>query len=233
MSTKTAEQILVNGSHTNGHAPVATPVVVPADSGVTAEDVKTMLTAQLEAAHKQAMLEAQSNVAIEIAEPEGFLAWDVFGLGPVELGAGVFPFSGPPYLPNQVIRVGDTALVATILVFGPGFTSFITPFAVPYQISYSTGDLKSWTLAEAALQGTNSGNLIPNLPFVVDVFEFTPTRAGLYEMNICAQILDATGGTAPPFAGFARSISKIEPLLFQPQPNVMIDTGIKFQVYEN
>lgn len=232
MSTKTANVVRINRRNGNGQAEASSEVQPVPVTGNTVEDIKSRVTAQLEAAYKEAMAMRQKDQA-EIAEPAGPFAWDVLAFGPIELGAQVFPFGGPPYFPNQIIRVGDTAVVVTVLVFGPLFTDVITKFRAPYEISYSTGDLKNWRPAGAELQGVNTGSLIPNLPFVVDVFEFTPQTASLYEMNICAQILDCEEGTAPPFAGYARRTTKIEPVIFLPEQNVLFDTGIKFQVYEN
>lgn len=231
MSTKTATKVRVSNGNGNGHVEALTLADAPLVSGNTVDDVKAMVTAHLEEAYKEAISSQKSSA--EIADPGGDFAWDVLGFGPIELGAGVFPFAGPPYLPNQVIRVGDTAVIVTVLVFSPQFTTVLTPFQVPYEIKYRTGDLTNWVLAPAEFQGENTGQLAPNVPFVVDVFEFTPTQAGIYELNISAQILDATGGTAPPFSGFARRIQKIEPLIFLPEEDVLYDTGIKFQVYEN
>jgi hypothetical protein len=192
----------------------------------TAADVKAMVEAELRAAYEKSLTLPKK----EIAEPEGPFGWDVLGFGPIQF-AGVFPFSGPPFLPNQIVRVNEQAFVVTILLFGPIFTAVLTPFLLPVEITYNTGELKNWTVGPANLQQTNNLNLINGLPFLVDVFPFTATQAGLFEMNICARILDAGGGNTPPFSGFARRIQKIEPILFQPQPNVVFDTGMKFQVY--
>jgi hypothetical protein len=204
---------------------VAREAAQPAPT-VTAEDVKAMVEAQLQAAYEQALAQQRA----EIAEPsEGIFRWDILGFGPIQIGTGVFPLDPPPYRPNQVMRVGELAFAVSIMILPPG--NPIHLFALPYEITYSTGNLKTWSLGPASLQHVSTGNWVPGVPFVVDVFPFVPDQEGLYETNISARILDAVGGNATPFSGFARSITKIEPALFLAEPLVMFDTGMRYQVY--
>ena len=99
-------------------------------------------------------------------------------------------------------------------------------------MTYGTGELKGWSSGPGELQHTSRGKLNPASPWVIDVFNFTARNAGLYEMNICARILGCDGDPAPPFSGFARSITKIDPSIFVFEPNTVYDSGMRFQVYE-
>lgn len=211
------------------HDAAATAPAPAVTAPKTAEDIKAMVEAQLRSAYEGALAKPQK----EIAEPGGIFAWDVLGFGPIQPGAGLFPFSGPPFLPNQVIRVGEQAYAISVLVFSPFFTATLTTFKLPVEITYSTGELKKWQLGPASLQfTTNTLHLIPGQPFLVHVFPFVADQEGLYEMNICARILDCEKSGTPPFSGFARRITKIEPVIFLPEQNVLFDTGMKFQVYK-
>lgn len=227
MAVKAKEEVTVRRGDEGSAVREAEEVVESAMAETTVEDVKAMVEAQLQSAYEKAAAQQQQ----EIAEPEGLFRWDVLGFGPLQFPVSTFP-GAPPYLPHQVIRVGESFFVATILLFGPAFTSILTPFRVPYEITYDTGEKKKWAEADPSLETTGTGNLIPGQPFVVNVVRFTPRQAGLYEMNICARILDCYQRGTPPFSGFARRIQKIEPLLFQPQPLVGFDHGMLFQVYD-
>jgi hypothetical protein len=198
----------------------------PARPGLTAADVKTMLEAQLRNAYEEALKKPST----QVAEPSGAFGWDVFGFGPIQLGATSFPFPGAPFLPHQIIRVGESGLVATVLVGGPLFTATVAQFLPPVEYTYTTGQLNTWTIGPANLQNMSNSNLSGN-PFDVDIFSFTPTVPGLYEMNINVRIKDSLGGNTPPFSGFASRIQKFDPGIFLPSPTVLFDTGIKFQVY--
>jgi hypothetical protein len=202
----------------------AAPAKAP---GKSAEDIKAEIEAMLQAAYEEALTRPKP----QQADPGPPFEWDVFGFGPIQVGTGAFPFTGPPYLPHQVVRVGETAFIVTILLFGPVVTGVLTPFLLPVEVRYNTGNLTTWSLGPANLQQVNNLNLINGLPFLVDVFGFTATTPGTYEMNIRARIQDAGGGNTPPFAGFARRIQKIDPGLFFPEPGVTFDTGLKFEVY--
>ncbi|HKQ74720.1 MAG TPA: hypothetical protein VJ810_13595 [Blastocatellia bacterium] len=212
------------GEYASQQATGAAPA--PARPGLTAADVRSMLEAQLRNAYEEAL----KTPSTEVAEPSGAFGWDVFGFGPIQLGATAFPFPGAPFLPHQIIRVGESALVATVLVGGPLFTATVAQFLPPVEYTYTTGQLNTWTIGPANLQNVSNSNLSGN-PFDVDIFSFTPTIPGLYEMNINVRIKDSLGGNTPPFSGFASRIQKFDPGIFLPSPTVLFDTGIKFQVY--
>lgn len=192
---------------------------------MTAEDLQAMLEAQLQSAYEEAMAR-RDELAPEVAEP--FPMWNLYAIGPIQLGAGLWGTGAPPpYVPHQVIRVGEQALVATVLIVA--FPLY--QFGLPYEVTYGTGELKSWQLGPPDLQYVSNGNLNPTSPFVVDIFSFQPRTAGLYEMNICARIFGCQGDPTPPFSGFARLVQKIDPSLFFFEPTITYDTGVRFQVY--
>lgn len=149
-----------------------------------------MLEAQLRNAYEEA-LKAPST---QVAEPSGAFGWDVFGFGPIQLGATSSQFPGEPFLPHQIIRVGESALVATALVGGPLSTA-----TVAHLYTYTTGQLNTWSNGPASLQHVSNSNLSGN-PFDIDIFSFAPTIPGLYEMNINVRIKDSLGGNTPPFS---------------------------------
>jgi hypothetical protein len=200
----------------------------------TKEDVK----AQLEARVKSALDEAMMRFREEEAEVEGW--WNLYALGPIQ-------FTGvpAPALPHQVIKVGETAFIGTVLflnpflVISPGVTpaSVLSGFALPYEITYQTGNLTTWTIGPANLNLTNSGpgyNLIPGVYTYVDVIGFVANTPGLYEMNISARLLGATPPyvNSPQFAGFARAVVDFDPDLFiSGAPGLQFEQPIRFQIY--
>jgi hypothetical protein len=203
---------------------VADETVVSQSNGT--EDAVSSVAAAVEA-----QLQAAYEAAIELQAATPYPWWDMYVIGPIQPGAGSWP--GPqPLLPNQIVRVGEWAYAVTVLIFSQQMVNILTPFRLPYSVTYSTGELTKWVLGPANLQGTNTGNLTPGLPFAIDVFAFQAQQEGLYEMNISARVLDAQGGGTPPFAGFARQIRKIDQNIFLPEPNVVYDTGMRFQVYD-
>jgi len=202
-------------------------------SQLTMEDVQAQLEQQLQTALEQAIARPAS---LEVAEPQGW--WNLYAIGPIQPGAGLAgPFAGP-LLPHQVIRTNERAYVATVLIlnpFGPGSPSameILSNFALPYEVTYGTGELQRWQPGPANLQHTGSGNLTPGSAFAIDVFSFTAQDEGLYQMNVSARIYGCEKNIAPPFAGFARAVIDIDPdLFFFPAPGLQVDQPIRFQVY--
>lgn len=206
---------------------------------VTAEDVKAHVEAMVKSALDEAIMVRNAQTSAEIAEPEGW--WNLFAIGPLQL-IGI----PAPLLPHQVIKVGETAFVATILylndfwILQPGTTpaDVLSNFALPYEVRYQTGNLTTWALGPANLNVTHTGpgfNLVPGVNFYVDVLQFVAAQVGLYEMNISARILGATPAfaNAPQFAGYARAVFDIDPELFiRPAPGLQFDIPIRFQVYQ-
>ncbi len=204
-----------------------------------AADVKAQMEARVKSALDEAMLRRAAQPTAEVAEPEGW--WNMYAIGPIQ-AIGI----PGPLLPHQVIKVGETAFVATILflndflILAPGTTAadVLSNFALPYEVRYQTGNLTTWTLGPADMNVVNSGpgyNLVPQVNFYVDVLAFVADTPGLYEMNISARILGATPPfvNAPQFAGYARAVVDIDPDLFiSPAPGLQFDLPIRFQVSE-
>lgn len=203
---------------------------------VTADDIK----AQIEARVKSAYDEAVARASTEAADPEGW--WNLCGIGPIQ------PIAvGGPVLPHQVIKVGETAFVATVMVLNPflllapGVTPFsvLSNFALPYEIQYQAGNLTNWTLGQPNMNVVHNGGLIPGLAVYVDVLQFVATTPGLYEMNISARLLGAAPPyqNAPQFAGYAREVFDLDadtlfyPWLSTPAPGWQFDQPIRFQIY--
>lgn len=225
------------------HRRKATPEALQADETLTTgqmegtwtiDDVKMQVEARVKSAIDQAMMMTRP----EIAEPEGW--WNLYALGPIQ----VLGVPGP-LPPAQVIKVGETAYVATVLFLNPFLTispgvtpaSILSGFALPYEVRYQTGNLTTWTIGPANLNVTHSGagyNLIPGNIFYVDVIGFIANTPGLYEMNVSSRLLGATPPyvNSPQFAGFARAVVDFDPDLFiSPAPGLEIDSPIRFQVY--
>jgi hypothetical protein len=217
-------------------------LAVASESDLTqmaAMNVKAQIEAAVKSALDEAKMRRAARTMAEVAEPEGW--WNLYAIGPIQLTD--IP---SPLLPHQVIKVGETAFVVTILflndflILTPGTTAadVLSNFALPYEVRYQTGNLTSWTLGQANMNVVHSGpgfNLIPGENVYIDVLAFTASVPGLYEMNISARILGATSpfANAPQFAGYARAVIDIDPDLFiSPAPGLQFDLPIRFQVYE-
>ncbi len=235
--TKKQEQVAAKGNgtqaaQTNGQSTVQ----------ITAEDVKLQIEAEVRAKLEMALATPPT---IETAEPLNW--WDGYAFGPFQIGAQpaeVGGFTPGPLLPHQVIKKGEQAYVATVLILNPvGPTvptsvDILSNFALPYQVEYTTGDVQRWQPGPAHLQQVNNGKLTPGVAFYVDVFSFTAQETGLYEMNISFRIFGCEGETSPPFSGFATWV-------YDPDQDYLADllgldggpgfyhkAPIRFQVYE-
>src|SRR5574341_2361047 len=196
-------------------------------------DVKAQVEATVKSALDQAKMLRAARPIEEIAEPEGW--WNLFAIGPIQRTN--IP---APLLPHQVIKVGERARVATILVLNdflilaPGTTAadVLSNFALPYEVRYQTGNLTTWTLGQANMNVVHSGggfNPVPGVYTYVDVLAFTGNTPGLYEMHVSCRILGATPPFvhAPQFAGYARSVADFDPDLFiAPAPGFQFDQSI-------
>jgi hypothetical protein len=201
------------------------------------------LKAEVEAKVQTALQEYATRPREQVAEP--LFWWDLIAYGPIQFGAQLVPPSpigGPgPRLPHQVIRVGEDAVVFTILLLNPLFPSpgpmsacdILSNFALPYQVQYCTGNVCTWQLGPANLNVTNPiANFTPGQCFAIDSLEFTAQQVGVFEMTISARILNALNNPTPPFAGFARAVFDIDPDMLFPAPGWQFDFPIRFQVYE-
>lgn len=205
---------------------------------VTAEDVK---------AHYEALLKSSLDKALnapqkEVAELQGW--WDIIAFGPIQ------PILNPPFRPSDVIRAGEPAFIVTVLILNPfpilppGISpcDILSKFALPYEITYQTGNVTTWTKAPAPLTSEKDPlYLVPGQCFYIDVLEFTPQDRDevMYEMNISARIFGCTRhgkngkdkeNYAPPFAGFAREVVEVDSSFFRPAP-FLNSAPIRFLVY--
>jgi hypothetical protein len=199
-----------------------------AGSGMSqaAADIKAQYEAKLKAAYDAARATPQA----QLAEPQGW--WDLVAIGPIQ------QILNPPYLPHDVIRAGQPAYVITIMVlnpFGPSVPSaceILSNFALPYEITYQTGNVTTWQPGPASLNVEHNLTLVPGQCFYVDVLEFTGEGLDevMYEMNVSARIFGCGENYAPDFAGFAREVIDIDPDIFRPAPG-LVNGPIRFLVY--
>jgi len=196
---------------------------------VTAADVKAHFEAKIQAALDEAMAAGP-----EVAELQGW--WDLIAFGPIQV-----PSINGPYLPNDVIRAGEPAYIVTVLILNPFLVlnnqitvcELLSTLALPYEITYQSGNLTDWTPAPAPLTSEKEDlYLVPHQCFYVDVLEFVPYDEDevMYEMNISARIFGCGENYAPPLAGFAREVVDFDPSFFAPAPG-LIGAPIRFLVY--
>jgi hypothetical protein len=197
---------------------------------VTAEDVKAYYEAKLKAALDRRMASAPEP---QVAELQPW--WDLISIGPIQ------PVFNPPFAPSDVIRSGELAFVVTILLLNPdpilppGVSpcDILSKFALPYEVTYQTGNLTTWKPAPAPLTSEHEGqNLVPGQCFYIDVLEFVPDDKDevMYEMNVSARIFGCGENYAPPFAGFAREVVDIDSSFWSPPPG-LVSAPIRFLVY--
>lgn len=202
--------------------------VVITKSSFSAEDFKASILAQLESVAEKA---ATESFKPEVAEPRDI--WNLYAIGPISLGGPI-----PTPMPNsqQVIRAGENVIVATIMIVRRDIASL----NLPYKLDYSTGNLDTWTKEptySAMQDGSLAGTPFPpntDYVFTVDIFRFTASATGCFEMNICAVLTSCTGEPSD-FAGFVRVVDKVDndfPIPGIPfEPRTTVDTGIRFMVY--
>jgi len=213
--------------------PVRTVEKSFAYGGATADNIKAAVESKVKAAIDKFMATPRK----EVAEP--YLWWDLYAYGPIQ----AFAPDGP-LAPHQVVKVGNMAYVATVLVLNPmpilppapGISplSLLSSFGLPYEVTYQTGNLTTWQPMLAPLSSVNTGTLSPGVGIYVDVLPFTATQAGLMEMNISARILGTpAAGNAPHFAGFARWTYDFDPESFwsAPTPGWHFEMPVKFLIY--
>jgi hypothetical protein len=192
---------------------------------VTAEDVKAIVEARVKAAFDKAL----ATPRLEEAEIEEW--WNLYSLG---LYQNIVP--GGPLAPHKVIKAGETAFVETVIVLNPNpivEPGFVSPCSIltgydGIEVTYQTGNLTTWT--KGAPADVRTIDLVVDQCTYVDVLEFTPQEAGLFEMHISARIL-APGSQ---FAGFARWVldRDPEPPWWSPTPGWTFDMPIRFMVYQ-
>ncbi|MFN8474945.1 MAG: hypothetical protein U0822_22345 [Anaerolineae bacterium] len=188
-------------TRTRSAAPVVAAAKAAEKPAVSTEAVRQVFAAKL-----NSKLQELSATGTEAAQPEFW--WDLMAIGPIQ-------FAPPALSPAAVVDIGDTAYVITVLVLNPalmlpGPTSpkaVLETFNLTVDLTYSTGNKTTWTLAEPACQLTGAIPLSPGggifgSEFYVDVQAFSPTTAGLHEMNITANI-PGMGGIPSFFGGYS------------------------------
>ncbi len=197
---------------------------------VTAADVKAHYEAKLASALEQKLAGPPS---AQVAELQPW--WDVIAIGPIQVT------TNPPFAPSDVIRAGEPAFVVTIILLNPapilppGISpcDILSKFALPYEVTYQTGNLTTWQPAGFPLTSEHDPlYLVPGQCFYIDVLEFVPEDEDevMYEMNVSARIFGCDENYAPPFAGFAREVVDIDSSFFSPPPG-LVNAPIRFLVY--
>lgn len=197
----------------------------------TIDDVRAVVEAKVKTAYDQAIAMTRPQ------EAEPYEWWNLYSYGPLQTLAPEGPMA-----PYQVLKVGEEAYIATVLVLNPlpilppapGISPMhlLSDFSLPYEVRYQTGNLTNWLIGQPNV--TNTGNLVPGQGIYVDVLHFTATQPGLMEMNITARILGTPPNvSAPHFAGFARYVYDFDPEMFwsSPTPGWHFDMPVKFMVY--
>lgn len=207
-------------------APEAAPVTI------TGEEFQANVEAEVKSAFQELSMRPELGKRLEPEIGEPLIYWDVAAYGPVQ-----FTQPGGPLEPHQVIKVGEQAFVAAIVLLNPqpvlpgplSPCNLLGRFSLPFEVQYQTGDLTRWVLGEASMQGVHSGRFDPNNCYYVDWIGFTPRQPGLYEMNISARVLAAAPPlSAPNFGAYATTVFRLDgPGLFGPQP----PGPLRFQVY--
>jgi hypothetical protein len=144
---------------------------------------------------------------------------------------------GGPLRAHQVIRLGETAFVTTVVLLNPNFIvepGPVSPCQIlegydSLEIRYQSGNLTTW--AQGGLNTVHTEPLVVNKCRYVHTQEFTPQQEGLFSLHISARIV-APGSE---FAGFARWIYDYDPGSFwlAPTPGYQFDMPIRYMVYRS
>jgi hypothetical protein len=197
---------------------------------LTADAVKAHYTAKLEAA----LEEWRTGPKPAVAEPQGW--WDLISIGPIQI------ITNPPFAPGDVIRSGEQAFVVTIVILNPAPIlplnmspcDVLSNFALPFEVTYQTGNITTWTAGPANVNVEHNLTLSPGQCFYVDVLEFVPDEKDevMFEMNVSARIFGCGENYAPPFACFAREVVDLDASIFTPPPG-LVSAPIRYLVYGN
>ena len=193
---------------------------------LTAEDVQAMEEAAADAALDNAM-SAPRPESVEIER-----WWDLYARGPYQHVA-----PGGPLRAHQVIKLGETAYVTTVILLNarhivrPGPISpcqLLTGYD-SIEIRYQSGNLTTW--AQGGLNVVHSEPLVVDQCRYVHTQEFTPQQEGMFSLHISARIV-APGSL---FAGFARWVGDYDPgsIFGTPTPGYQFDMPIRYMVYSS
>ncbi len=188
---------------------------------VTAEQVRAAIEAKLQA------LQAEANLEPQTAGPA--MWWDLYAYGPFKAPLAPFP------APNQVVRLGETVFVASILYLNqsypfPTAADVLSTFGLPYSIAWDTNNVTSLQ-KEMALSGVINRHFTPGQAWYVDVIALRPEHEGIHELNLRARITGCNGELAPPFAGYASLVYEFDSSLFTLGNHSRYQGPVRFDVY--
>jgi len=209
-------------------------------SGNDAELAAASIESMVQAAIAKGRAKQQSEVGVELAEPEGW--WNLWAFGPFQITA-----PGGPLRPNKIVKVGESFYVATVLWLsdvvltpgGPTVCDLISNLACDFELEYCTNDLCDFRKA-ARFSRSVTHPLVPDQCYYINVQRFTAVAGDescIYEMNICGRITGCRGGR-PPLAGYASAVYDFDADLFYPAGGPTgrpagwrYDVPIRFMIY--
>jgi hypothetical protein len=187
------------------------------------EQVRAAVEAKLQAT----FAEAQASDSLQAAGPA--LWWDMYAYGPFKTPVAPFP------APHQVVRLGETVYVASILYLNvaypyPTAADVLSTFGLPYSIAWDTNNVTTLQ-KETALSGKIESNFVPGQAWYVDIIELKPEHEGIHELNLRGRITGCNGQMAPPFAGYATLVYEFEKSIFAPGTHSRYQGPVRFDVY--
>lgn len=190
---------------------------------VDVDEMRQVLEDQLQAAYDELMATATP----QTAGPA--LWWDMYAYGPFKAPVPPFP------APNEVVRLGETVYVASILYLNrfypyPSSADVLSNFALPYTIAWDTNNVTTFA-KETALSGSFTKHFKPGKAWYVDVIAITPEHEGIHELNLRGRITGCEGELAPPFAGYATLVYEFDSSLFTPGMHTRYQGPVRFSVY--
>lgn len=218
-ATRNAREVTVSKSVMEQAAAAAESAIAKRSEADIAAEIRAQVIAKLE----ERMAQHEERVELENW-------WDIWALGPVQ------PIGNPPFSPGCVVKAGEAAYAVAVLVLNPfqpvgptNAADLLSGFALPYEIQFQTGNLTTMAPAGAVVTG---GAFVPSLYVYVAVAALPTATPGMYETNILARIMDAGGGSAPHFGGFATAILDLDSAgLFGPAAGVNFNQPIRYVVY--
>jgi hypothetical protein len=193
----------------------------------TADPIMEELQAAIEAQVQAAIDAAAAAATGESATPARW--WDMYAIGPFKAPIAPFP------APNQVVRLGETVYIASVLYLnqnyptpGPSAADVLSNFALPYDLSWDGSNVTTWN---KVFNGTLSRHLVPGQAFYVDIIRLNPATEGLHEVNLRCRIMGCGRVLAPPFAGYASMVSEFDSSLFSFGGHQRYQGPVRFDVY--
>jgi hypothetical protein len=191
---------------------------------VSAEQVRAAIEAKLQTVFDETM----AGGVPQTAGPA--LWWDMYAYGPFKTPIEPFP------APNQVVRLGETVYVASILYLNqaypyPTAADVLATFGLPYSISWDTNNVTTLQ-REPMLSGSINNNFVPGQAWYVDIISLKPEHEGIHELNLRGRITGCNGELAPPFAGYATLVYEFDSSLFTLGSHTRYQGPVRFDVYK-